>query len=162
MPDSECQLRQTKIQNFRLSPLHEKYIRRLDVAVHDSFRVRRVEPVSDLNTDLQKFRNFDGLPANAVLECLAFEQLHSDKRPTFEFSNIVNRADVRMIEQGGGARFAAESLDRLRVLGNIVRQEFQRNAAAEARVPGFVDHAHSSASQSFQDAVVRNSAADNG
>ena len=103
-----------------------------------------------------------GLPANAVLESLALEQLHGDKRTAFEFSNIVNRADVRMIERGCSARFAAESLDRLRILGNVVGKEFQRNVSAEARVLGFVDHAHASAAQFFQDAVVGNGAANNG
>src|SRR6266852_9649071 len=50
----------------------------------------------------------------------------------------------------------------LSVLGNIFGKEFQCNASAKARVPGFVDHAHSSAAQFFQDAVVGDGAASNG
>src|SRR6266851_8592827 len=162
MPNGKRQLRQTKIQNFCLSPLHEKYIRRLDVAVHDSLRVRRIEPDSDLDADLQEFRYFDGLRANTVLESMALKQFHGNKRTAFELTNIVNCADVRMIEQGCSARFAPESLDRLSVLGNVVGKEFQCNIPAKARVPGFVDHAHASASQFFQDAVMQDGAADNG
>ena len=75
------------------------------------------------------------LSANAVLEGLALEQFHGDKRAAFEFSNIVNGADVGMIERGCGARFAAESLDGLRVLGNVVGKEFQRNVAAQGGCP---------------------------
>ena len=66
-----------------------------------------------------------------------------------------------MIQRGGGARFAAESLDRLRVLGNVVGQKFQGYTAAQAGVFGLVDHAHSAAAQFFQDAIVRNRAANN-
>src|SRR5216683_76009 len=162
MPNGKRQLRQTKIQDFCLPSLHEKYIRRLNVAVHDSLRVRRIEPVSDLGANLQEFRYFNGLPANTVLESLALEQLHGDKRTAFELTNIVNCANVRMIEQGCGARFAPESLDRLSVLGNVVGKEFQCNIPAKARVPGFVDHAHASASQFFQDAVMQDGAPDHG
>ena len=89
-----------------------------------------------------------------MLESLALEQLHGDKRSAFKFSNIVNRADVGVIERGCGACFPAESLDRLRVQRNVIRKEFQSNIAAQARVRGFVDHAHSSATQFFQNGVV--------
>ena len=130
--------------------------------MHDSLRVRRVEAVGDLNTHLQKFRHFHRLAANAALEGLTLEQLHGDKRPAFELTNVVNRADVGMIERGCSAGLAAESLDGLRVLGNVVRKEFQSDTAAEARVFCFVDHAHSSSAQLFQDAVVSNGAAFDG
>ena len=162
MSERGRQLRQAEIQNFRLSAFHEKNIRGLDVAMHDSLRVRRVEAVGDLNADLQELRNFDGLSVDAVFERLALEQLHGDERTAFEFADIVNGADVGMIERGRGARFAAETLDGLSVLGDVVGKEFQRDTAAEARVLGFVDHAHSAAAQFFQDAVVGDGAADNG
>jgi len=97
-----------------------------------------------------------------MLERPALEQLHGHERPPLEFSDIVDRADVRMIECRCGARFAPESLGRLRVVGDVVRQELQRNVSAQARVLGFVDNAHASAAQFFQDSVVGNRAADNG
>ena len=103
-----------------------------------------------------------GFPLNAVLQRLALQQLHGDERAAFEFSNIVNGADVGMIERGCSARLAAEPFDRLRIVGNVVRKEFQRDAPAEARVLGLVDHAHSPAAQFFQDVVVGDGAADNG
>ena len=124
--------------------------------------MRRIEPASDLNADLQELRYFDGPPGDTVLESLSLEQLHGDKRPAFEFSNVVNRADVGMIERGCSARFAAESLDCLRDPGNVVGEEFQRNAPAEARVLGSVNHAHPAAAKLFQDVVVGQRAADDG
>jgi len=68
--------------------------------VHDALGERRIEPVRDLNPDLQKLGHFDGLAFDAVLQRAAFEQLHGDKRPALEFADIVNRADIRMIESG--------------------------------------------------------------
>ncbi len=127
--------------------------------MHDSLGVRRVKPVCYLNAHLQKLRYFDGLPCNTVLQRLALEQLHSDKRPFFEFSNIVNGANVGVIERGCSARFAAESLDRLRIMGDIVGKEFQRDVAAKPRVFSFVDYTHSSAPKFFEDAIVGDGAA---
>ena len=46
-------------------------------------------------------------------------------------------------------------------MGNVVRQEFQRDVSAEAGVLGFIHDAHASAAQFFQDAVVGNRAANN-
>src|ERR1700728_2389481 len=152
------QLRQAKIQNFRLAALDQKNIRGLDVAVDDALRVRRIQTVCDLNAGFEELRYFDGLPFDAVLQSFPFQQFHGDKRPAFEFSNVVDGTDVRMIERGCSARFAAESFDRLGIVGNIVRKEFQCNVAAQARVFRFIDNAHSPAAQFFQDAVVGNSA----
>src|SRR6266704_3355319 len=126
------------------------------------FECAASSPFSDLNTDLQELRYFDGLPGDTVLESLSLEQLHGDKRPPFEFSNVVNRADVGMIERRCSARFAAESLDCLRDPGNVVGEEFQRNAPAETCVLGFVDHAHPAAAQLFQEVVVGQRATDDG
>ena len=78
--------------------------------------------------------NLDRLGGDAVLERLALEQLHGDERPALEFSDVVNRADVRMIERRRGARLAAKPLDRLRVLGDVVGKELQRHVPAEAGV----------------------------
>ena len=50
-----------------------------------------------------------------------------------------------MIERGGGAGFAAETLDGLRVLGNVVGEKFQGDAAVQAGVFGFVNNAHATA-----------------
>src|SRR5579864_6857049 len=97
-----------------------------------------------------------------MLEGLALEQLHGDKRATFELSNVINRADVRMIQQRCGARLAAESLNCLRILGNIVRKKFEGDITAEAYVPGFVDHTHTAATEFFKDAIVGNAATDDG
>ena len=41
------------------------------------------------------------------------------------------------------------------IFRDIVRQEFQRDETMEADVLGFVHHAHASAAEAFQDAIVR-------
>ena len=76
------------------------------------------------------------------------------------FADVVNGADVGMIERGSGFGFALEAFERLRVVREIVGEEFQGDEAIEARVFGFVDDAHSAAAEFFDDAVMGNCAAD--
>ncbi len=60
-------------------------------------------------------------------------------------ADLVDRANVGMVQRGGGARFAAKALERLRVVGNIVRKKLDGDEAAELGVLGLVDHAHAAA-----------------
>ncbi len=110
------ELRETEIQNFRLAALDEKNIRGLDVAMDDAFGVRGVEAIRDLNAGVQQLGDLDGLAVDAMFERLAFEQFHGDERAAVEIADIVDGADVGMIQRGRGARFAAKTLDGLRVL----------------------------------------------
>ena len=53
--------------------------------------------------------------ANPLLQRLAFEQFHGDERLAFVFVNVVNGADVGVIQRRGSARFALEALEGLAV-----------------------------------------------
>jgi hypothetical protein len=53
--------------------------------------------------------------------------------------DVVDSADMRMVERGRRARLATEPIEGLRVAGEILGQELQRDGAAEPRVFGLVD-----------------------
>ena len=111
-------LRTWPAQNPVSSPArdHAKNICRLDITMDDAFGVRGFQSIGNLNSNLQKLRNLDGFPRDTPLECLAFEQLHGDKRAAFKFLDVINSADVRMVQRGRGARLAAEAFNGLRIL----------------------------------------------
>ena len=94
--------------------------------------------------------------ANAVLERLSFEKLHHNKGLPLVFIDVVNCADVGMVECGSGLRFTLESFQGLSVFRKSFRQEFQGDSALELGVLGPVDDAHAAATQLLQDAIVRN------
>src|SRR4029077_1844744 len=73
---------------------------------------------------------------------------------------FVDGADVGMVERGRRARFAPEALQRLMVSGYIVRKEFQCDKTAQLAVFSLVDHAHTTATKLFQDAIVRDGLTD--
>ncbi len=60
--------RQTKIQNFRVTPLGHKNIRRLDVAVNDPSRVRRVQRICNLVYPTQQFLQRNRPAGNQMLQ----------------------------------------------------------------------------------------------
>ena len=110
--------------------------------------------VGDLNRQIQQIFQFHGAAGDGVLQRLAVQKLHGDERLPFRLADIVNRADVGMVQGGRGLRFSLETRQRLRVFRDVVRQEFQRDKTVQAGILGFVHHAHASAAEAFYDAIV--------
>ena len=86
----------------------------------------------------------------------AVEKLHGDEGLAVVLADVVDRADVRMVQGGRRLGFALKTGERLRVAGNFFREEFQGDETMQAGVFGFVNHAHAAAAEFFHDAVVRN------
>src|SRR5215470_189589 len=61
-----------------------------------------------------------------------------------------------MVQRRRGASLTAKAFQRLRITRQIFRQELQRDESAKFRVHGLVNYAHPAATESFEDAVVRN------
>jgi hypothetical protein len=56
----------------------------------------------------------------------------------------------------GGLSFPAEAFERLRVTGNLFRQELQGDEATKLRVLGLVHDTHPTTAQLLDDVVMRN------
>ena len=67
--------------------------------------------------------------------------------------DVVDRADVRMVQRGGRARLAAEPVERLGVAGDVLRQKLERDGPAEPGVFGLVDDTHPAVAEFGHDAV---------
>jgi len=91
---------------------------------------------------------------DVLAKCFAFDELHSDERPVTLLADIVNRADSRMVESGGGLGFAAKAFQGLHVLRHVLGKKFQGHRAVQAGVHGFVHHTHSPGAKFFDDAEV--------
>ena len=74
--------------------------------------------------------------------------------------DLVDRADIRVVKSGSSSRFPAKTLQRLRVIGEFVGKELQRDEPTKLRVLGFIDHAHTTASDLLEDAVMRDGLTD--
>ena len=70
-------------------------------------------------------------------------------------ADVVDGADIGMVQGGCGLRFTPKSLQSLAVLGHILRKKLQGDESAQAGVFGFIDHAHATAAEFFDNAIVR-------
>src|SRR5262249_10574980 len=89
-----------------------------------------------------------------------FKQLHDEEGLAAVLVDVVDRADVRVVQGGGGPGLAAEALQRVAVVGVPFGQELEGHVPAEPGVLGPVDHAHAAAAEALQDAVMRDDLAD--
>jgi hypothetical protein len=75
-------------------------------------------------------------------------------------ADVVNRADVGMVESRGRLRFPLETGEGLRVSSHLIGQELQGHEAMQSRVLGLIDHTHAATAELLHDAVVRDGLAD--
>ncbi len=97
---------------------------------------------------------------DAVFQGQPLEELHDNESLAVFLVNLVDGADVGMVQSGGGAGFPLKAIQGLAVLGKFYGQKLKRDEAAQLGVLSPVHHAHTAAAKFLEDAVVRNSLAD--
>ena len=95
----------------------------LDVAVNDAFGMRSVKGVGNLDSQFQNLFNGQCLACNKMLESVSLEHLHCDERSPIALIDLINRADIGMIQCGCRPRFAPEPFQCLRIVCYFVWQE---------------------------------------
>src|SRR5689334_686588 len=118
--------------------------------------MRRIERVCDLNCPIEEGVQWKRLSLNLVRQRLAFEQFHRNIRRAVEFSDLVNRANVGMIDGSSGFRFTLESLNGGSVAAHLFREELQCNFALKLQIFGTVHNTHAAAAKLLDHAIVRN------
>ncbi len=113
-----------------MAALGHKNVSGFDVPVNDSFRVGSIERVRNIDGQRENQLGFHRSASNTVLQRQSIQELHGDERLLATLADVVNRADVRMVEGGGRTSFTSETLQRLRVSGDVVRQELECNETA--------------------------------
>jgi hypothetical protein len=149
------QLGQTKVEDFCAPSPRNKNVRRLDVPVDDAFGVSCVEGIGNFNAQ-GNYRVQVHRPAqNGVLQGHSVEELHDDEAQAVLLANIVNRANVGMVESGCSTGLAFESFQRMGVVGYLLGQKLESHEATQPRVLSLVDHTHATAAKLLENAVVR-------
>ena len=82
--------------------------------------MRGIECVGDLNSERQQYFCFQGAPGNAVLQRRALQVLHNEKGTALLLADVINRADVRVIQGGCSSRLPLETAERLAISSYIV------------------------------------------
>ena len=71
------------------------------------------------------------LASDHVLEGLPLQQFHGDEGSPIGFVNLVNRADVRVVQRGCGFGFPLKSAQGLRVVSKMVGKKLQRDVPTQ-------------------------------
>jgi hypothetical protein len=90
-----------------------------------------------------------------MLQRHAVQKLHGDERFAMLVVNLIDCADIGMIQRRGSLGFALKAAECLRVFGYVIGQELDGNKPAKLDIFGFVDHTHAAATELLDDAVVR-------
>src|SRR5271169_2105956 len=115
------EFRQPKIENLGLTSLSDKDIRRLNVTVHNSARVRRIESIRDLNPEFEQLCRLERTPVNRVFQGRAVQILHGNESLPIFLADVIDRADVRMVQGGSSLRFTLEAAKGLRIFGHLIQ-----------------------------------------
>ena len=130
--------------------------------MHDALRMCSVQSIGHLHSQIEDFLDIQRLAPNQVLERLSLQQLHGDEGPAVSFVDLVDCADVWMIQRRCSKGFPLEAFASGRIPGQLFRQKLQGHMAAQLEVFRFVDHTHAAATKLFQDAVVGDGLPDHG
>src|SRR5262249_10829003 len=130
----------------RLTARGNENIGWLDVSMDDAFAVSCIERIGDVNGDSEEGFEIEGAASDGVLESFAFQAFHGDVGAAIFFADVIDCADIRMIERRGGLSLALEADEGLRILGDGVGEKFQCDEAPKAGVFRFEDNAHPTAS----------------
>jgi len=68
--------------------------------------------------------------------------------------DVMNHANVRMMQPGDGSRLAFEPRARFRLFRDMLEKYFDGNVAIESRIMGLVDFAHTACTDQFNDLVM--------
>jgi len=136
-----------------VASLGDENVGRLDVSMNNACGVGSI---SNLNRQTEQNFRLDGLSRDPLFQRHAVKKLHGDISTAVLFANVMNRADVGMIEGRSCFGFALETFECLWVVGHIVGKEFESDGAVEPSVLGLVDDTHTADTKFFKDSVVGN------
>ena len=139
-----------------MPPAGHKQVGRLDVAMDDPLAVRSIECIGDLDTEREHHLQLRCARDDKILERGAFQEFHGDEAASLVLANLVDGADVGMVQSRGGTRLSAEALQGKCVAGQLIGKKLQGDKAAQFLVLRLVDDSHAAAAKSFDDLVAGN------
>jgi len=126
----------------------------LDLSSRGGKSVRGIQGISDLNRQVHDLIGLEWLAGNTLAQRLAFEQLHCNEGSLLEFVDIMDDADVGMIQSGSRAGFPPKPLQHSVICGVVLRKKLESQDATKPDILSLVHHTHTAAAELFQDPVV--------
>ena len=109
--------------------------------------VRNLTPIADRLVDRQR------APLEPCRQRLALEQLHDEVVAVALAADVVDGADVGVVQARDGLGFALETRPSFLVARQLLGQDLDRDVSLEASVPRFVDLTHAAGPDGLDDLV---------
>src|SRR5207245_139324 len=119
-----------------------------------------VQSIGNFDSERQHHLDVQWFAGDPVLQCHAVQKLHGNESLTILLTDVVNRANILMIQSRRRLRLALEADQCLWVSGDFFGQKLEGNEAMQPRVLGFIHHTHTAAPELLDDAVVRDRLSD--
>ena len=113
----------------------------------DAGTMSRGKAVGNLDGDPQALVDRESALHQPLRKRGPFEVLHHEDRAVLVLSEPEQSADVRMADGGKRSRLSIQSLGRIRISGQLAREDFQRDQTTEPRITGLVDLTHASGAE---------------
>ena len=146
--------RQTEVEQLRVAARRDEDVRRLHVAMDDAGAVRGAERVGDLHAHADNRLHRQRPGRQHFEQRQAAQQFHHDIRPVLglrRLADVVDRADVRMIQPGERVRFALETQQVLFGGRQRGRQQLQGDIPPQLQIVRLVHLAHAAGAERRDD-----------
>src|SRR5271167_1388838 len=120
----------------------------------DVVLVRRIECLSDLDGNVEQLVSLERLVLDHVVERLPLEQLHDDHPIFVMLLDVVDGANIWMVQRRSRARFLQKALQRALCLVELRRKKLDGDVASQQGVLRFVNHTHAAAAQLGHDRIL--------
>ena len=145
-------LREAEVEKLRAAG-REHDVRGFQVAVDDPRLMGLVQRIGNLDRmpqrALQRQRTF----RERRRERLAIEVLHDEIGDAVLLADVVQRADMRVIELRNRPCLAVEPVTKLRIGRQRFREDLDGDGPVETRIAGLVDLAHAAFAQLVEDSI---------
>ena len=113
------------------------------------------QAVGDLGGVREGLGGAEGAALDLGPQALAAAEGHGDEHlPAIALADLVDGADVGVVEDGGRLGLVDEALAGLGVVGELQGQELEGHGAAELEVVGLIDDSHAASADLAEDAVL--------
>ena len=126
----------------------------LEIAVGDTFLMRRRDRVDQRNRDSQQMLDRHAGSRDRVCQRTPLHQLHrQEQRAAVGRLNREERDDIGVVQAGNELSFTLQPLPALGIECDRDRNELEGDDPAQSEIPGFVDFAHAAGSDGTENLV---------
>src|SRR5262249_10407076 len=120
-------------RGFHAAVPGEEQVLRLQIAMHDPFRVCSCEPVHHLERVIDGLSDRHSAVYQALAQRLSVEQLRNDIRDAVLPADVMDCDDVRMIENPGCTGFLLEAAEPIGIGGELCWKHLDGDLTSQSR-----------------------------